>query len=135
MATIIPVFDVQFLGSGSVNTELWHDISAQIGGIASGKQLWLGFSTFIAEDKSLIFELRPNLATKSLGNLTDTQLRAFTSVPGGESKDIDHYLGGAINWLAPVGVVSTGVEKLWLRIRSNSASAGLWDYVIYYALY
>jgi len=137
MAVIIPLFELQLLGNGSVTSETWHDVTAQISGgvIPSGKHLWLGYSTFISEDKSLIFELRPNLTTKSAGNTTDTQLRAFTSVPGGESRDVDTYLGGIITWLAPVSVASTGVEKLWLRIRSNTGTNALWNYIIYYTLY
>ena len=133
MASIIPVFEQQFQASGLTSTK--DDWVAISNAIPTGTQLWLGFGTFISEDKSLIFEIRANLPTKNAGNSTDTQLRGFTSVPTGESKDVDFYLGGAIQWLAPVSAQSTGVEKLWLRIRSGTMTVGVWDYIIYYTSY
>lgn len=139
MANIIPVFDLAFMGSGSLNSEIWIDLSAANPNpnspIPSGSQLWLGYATFISNDKSLVFELRPNLPTKSAGNVTDTQLRGFASIAIGESKDVDLFYYGNILTLAPVTAVSTGVEKLWLRVRSGNNSIGTFDYIVYYSLY
>lgn len=139
MAQIIPIFEKAFMGSGTVNSETWIDISAAQpdpnSPIPSGKQLWLGYATFIADDKSLTFEVRPNLPTKNAGNLTDTQLRGFVQVPGGESRDSDFYYYGGIASFAPVTAVSTGVEKLWLRVKSGSSSAGTFSYIVYYTIY
>ena len=133
MADIIPIFEKLFLASGvTVTKDDWFDIS---GAIPAGKQLWLGFATFIAEDKGLIFELRPNLPGENLGTVAKTQLKGFSSPAGGESRDLDLYFGGAIQSVAPVTAQSTGVEKLWLRVRSGSLAAGAWDYIIYYTIY
>jgi len=91
--------------------------------------------TCIADDKAATFELRPNLPTKSAANTTDTQLRGFVTVPTGESRDLDLYYGGAIITLAPVSAASTGVEKLWLRIKSSSNAAATCEFILYYTLY
>lgn len=133
MAVIQPVFDSVFIGSGTTSTkDDWFDIS---GAIDSGTQLWLGYATFVSNDKQLTFELRPNLINESLGQAAKTQLRAFTSVPTGESRDVDLYLGGAVQALAPKIAPSTGVEKLWLRVRSGTQTISTFDYIIYYSVY
>lgn len=140
MAFIVPTFDLSCVGSvtGS-GTEYWVDLLSYTPNanspIPSGKQAWIGYVTCVAPDKPATFELRPNLATKSLGNTTDTQLRGFTTVSVGESDDLDVYYGGAIMCLAPVGAASTGVEKLWLRIKSNSVQSATFEFIAYYTLY
>lgn len=131
MADIVPIFEKSFLGSGSLTSELWVDL----GVITSGTQLWLGYATYIANDKSLTFELRPNVAGQSTGTVGTTQLRSFASVPGSDSKDVDLYYYGNIILLAPPSSQSTGVEKLWLRIKSGTGAAGTFDYIIYYTDY
>lgn len=139
MAEITPIYELVCSSNGTVNSELWVDMAAyglnQNSPIPSGKQLWLGHATFVAEDKNLIFELRPNLPGQSGGNTSETQLRSYTSVPGGQSDDVDLNFFGNIATFCPVGVASTGVEKLWLRIRSGSQSAGAWAYILFYTLY
>ena len=140
MAQIIPTFELSCVGSftGS-GTDNWIDIASFAPNvnspIPSGKQIWIAYVTCISQDKSATFELRPNLPTKSAGNTADTQLRGFASVPAGESRDLDVYYGGAITSLAPVSATSTGVEKLWLRIKSGSNSTGTFDFILYYTLY
>ena len=140
MAYLIPKFDL--VASGTVtfsSTESWVDLTALLFAaglipsavIPSGSQIWTAYITCISETKDASFELRPNKITKSAGNTTDTDLRGFTFVQNGSSQDLDVYYGGALVSLAPVGVVSTGVEKLWLRIRCGSSSAGTYDYIIY----
>lgn len=139
MAQIIPTFELVCLGNGTVNSEVWIDLTAQNPNpnspIPSGKRAWLGFLTCISDDKTLTFEVRPNLPTKSAGNTTDTQLRASVSVPTGESRDLDLHFNGNITTFAPVSADSTGVEKVWLRIKSGSSSAGTFSYILYYTLY
>lgn len=139
MAEIFPTFDKVFSGTGSVQQELWVDLSASDpdpnSPIPNGIQLWLGYASLVAIDKDLTFEIRPNLPTKSLGTVAETQLRSFTAVPKGDSKDVDLYYYGNISTLAPVGVTSTGVEKLWLRVRSGSGVVGDFDYFVYYSTY
>ena len=139
MAQIIPIFEKAFIASGTTSTkDDWYDLSSYgpdaNSPIPSGKQLWLGFATFISNDKNLTFELRPNLAAESLGTVAKTQLRTFASVPNGESRDVDMYQGGAIATLAPVTAVSTGVEKLWLRVRSGTNTVATFDVLLFYTL-
>jgi len=144
MAQQIPKFDITVNGSLTASgTESWVDLTALLNTegiipsavIPSGKQIWIAYLTCISQDKSCIFELRPNKTTKSASTTTDTDLRGFSSVLSGESRDLDVYYNGAINTLAPVDVVSTGVEKLWLRIKSTAASAATYEYILYCTLY
>lgn len=136
---IKPTFDLVSLGSlTAAGTEQWVDLTSYLPNanspIPSGKQVWIGYVTCISQDKNATFELRPNLPTKSAANTTDTQLRGFVSVPAGESRDLDMYYGGAIYTLAPVGAASTGVEKLWLRIKSGSSASATYEFIFYYTL-
>ena len=125
MASQQPIFDTVISGSGTVNSEVWVDL----GLITTGLQLLLGYATYIAEDKTLQFETRSNLATKSAATVVDTQLLDWTSVPSGSGVDRDFYQFGYVN--TPT-VVGTGTEHLWLRIKSNSSSSGAWDYILRY---
>jgi hypothetical protein len=140
MAQIVPRFELSSSGSVTFSgTETWVDLTSFApdinSPIPSGKQIWIAYVTCIAQDKAGTFELRPNLPTKSAGNITDTQLRGFTTVASGTSEELDVYYGGATMSLAPVTAVSTGVEKLWLRIRSGSNSSGSFDFIMYYTIY
>lgn len=139
MASIITTFDK--MSSGEIvttGTDNWIDILSLAPDVNSpiptGKQIWIGYVTCISPDKNATFELRPNLPTKSLGNTTETQLRGFQSVPGGDSKEMDLYYYGAILTVAPVTASSTGVEKLWLRITCGSNASAKYQYIINYAL-
>lgn len=129
MAQIQVIFDSAIVGSGITATkDDWFDLS---GVIPANTQLWLGYGTMISWDKPLTFEVRVNLPGKTAGTVADTVLKAFTSVPTTESRDTDMYLGGAIATLAPAGVPSTGVERVWLRVRSGSVATAAFDYIIY----
>ena len=127
MASQQPIFDTVISGSGTVNAEGWIDL----GLVPNGKQLLLGYATYIAEDKNLQFETRSNLAGKSAGSLADTQLHDWAAASGGSGVDRDFYQFGYVNTLTGV---STGVERLWLRIRSNSQSLGTWNYILRYMI-
>ena len=132
MASITPLFDLQINNQGTTSTkDDWYAITT----VTSGQQLWLGYATFISEDKNLTFELRANKATKSTGTTADTDLISFQSVQSADSKDTDMYLSGNITQYCPQSTVSTGVEKLWLRVRSGTNTAALFDYIIRYTLY
>ena len=140
MAQNIPVFELSCVGTLTASgTDNWVDLTSFAPNantpIPSGKQIWIAYVTCISQDKNATFELRPNLPTKSAANTTDTQLRGFASVPAGESRDLDVYYGGAITSLAPVTAQSTGVEKLWLRIKSGSAASATYEFILYYTLY
>jgi hypothetical protein len=140
MASLTPVFELLFQGSGVTSTkDDWFDLGSYGPNnntpIPVGKQLWLGYATFIAEDKQLIFEVRPNKPGLSTGTTANTDLRSFTSVAAGESQDVNMYLDGLITTYAPISSQSTGVEKLWLRIRSGTNTIGAWDFIMFYTLY
>lgn len=141
MANITPTFELTFIGGGMTTTkDDWYEMSASgpdaNSPIPSGKQIWLGYITLISTDKDLVFEIRPNLPTKSAGNTTDTQLRTFESVSASDgSKELDLYYYGNIMTLAPVSGSSTGVEKLWLRVRSNTQTIASFNYIVRYTLY
>lgn len=137
---LIPVFDLVCSGSLSASgTDNWVDLTSYAPNanspIPSGKRIWIGYVTCISQDKNATFELRPNLPGQSSSGTGTTQLRGFASVPAGESRDLDVYYGGAITTLAPVSADSTGVEKLWLRIKSGSSSAATYEFILYYSLY
>jgi hypothetical protein len=138
MADIIPVYDLVSLGDGTCGTTTWIDLTSfgpdVNSPIPSGKQLWLGYATFISPDKPLKFSIRPNLATKALGTDAETQLRSFTSVLKEDSKDVDLNYYGGITTLAPVSAQSTGVEKLWLKVEGVGVVADF-SFLLYYALY
>jgi len=131
MANITPTFDLVFDGNGTVTSELWVDL----GVIPTGKQLFIGYANLIANDKDLLFEFRPNILTKSLGTVGETNLRYVVSAPKGDSKDVDMFYYGNIVILGPAAGASTGVEKMWLRIKSGTGAAGTFDYMIFYTLY
>lgn len=135
MPSIVATYDKLCAASGSVTNEIWVDLSSYgpdaLSPITSGKQMWLGFLTCISYGKALTFELRPNLPTKSAGNTTDTALRALLQVPTDESRQEDLNFNGLIQTLAPSDP-STGVEKLWLRVRSNNNSAASWEALLFY---
>lgn len=137
MAQSIPIFDLVCFGSGTVTTETWIDLTSfgpnSNSPIPSGKQLTLGYATFISNDKPLTFQIRPNAATKSAATDADTQLRSFTTVPKEDSKDLDLNYYGNIETLAPVSAVSTGVEKLWLKVIGKG-SIGSFDFILYYSI-
>ena len=141
MATITPTFDKSFIGTGATSTkDDWFNISASgpdaNSPIPSGQQLWLGYITLISTDKDLVFEIRPNLPTQSTGTTGNTQLRAFQSVAAADgSKELDLYYYGNLLTLAPVGVSSTGVEKLWLRVTSGTNTVANFSYIVRYTLY
>jgi hypothetical protein len=140
MASPIAKFDAVASGSlTTTGTDNWVDLTTLLFNagfipspvIPSGKQIWIAYITCISADKNAQFEMRPNKTTKSAANTTDTDLRGFASVPTGESSDLDVYYGGAINTFAPVDVASTGVEKLWLRIKCGSNAAATYEYILY----
>lgn len=140
MADIQATFDKLSVGTVTFGgVENWVDLLSfgpdVNSPIPAGKQIWVGFITVIAQDKAATFEFRPNLPTKSLGNTADTQLRGFVNVPSGDSRDLDLYYSGSILTLAPVSVASTGVEKLWCKIKSASGASSTYEFLTYYTIY
>jgi len=135
MPTIVATFDKLCAGGGTVTNETWIDLSSlgpdSYSPIPAGKQMWLGFITCIAYGKSLTFEVRPNNPGQSAGNLASTTLRSFVATSDGQSGIDDMNYNGLIQTLVP-SEPSTGVEKLWLRVRSSNNSAGSWEVLLYY---
>lgn len=128
MADQTPIFELIKYGNGSVGKELWVDL----GLIPTGQKIWLGYATWVAEDKDLIFCLRSNLTGLSAGDEASTQLHDYASSQGGASVDRDYCHSGYVDTMSTQG---TGVEHWWLRARSVSQTSGNFDYIIYYTIY
>ena len=126
MASQQPIFELVMFGSGTVGTDIWVDL----GIIPSGKQILLGYATYVAIDKNTQFETRSNLEGYSDGTTAHTELHDWTSTASGTSIDRDFYMGGNVNTLTVIG--SNHNERLWLHITAQAASAGAFDYIIRY---
>lgn len=140
MAEILATFDKLSVGSVTqTGNDVWVDILSYgpdtNSPIPAGKRIWIGFLVVISEDKKTTFELRSNLTGQSTPSVGATQLRGFVAVPEGESREIDLFYNGAIISLAPVTTDSTGVEKLWLRMRSQTQTSSTFDFIFYYTDY
>lgn len=129
-------FERQLLGSGNTATkDDWYDIGAlsspaQDSPIPSGKTIWLGFSYLYSPDKAMEFELRTNNSGVSTGTLINTALLARgASDPGAGSNAIDSFQNGFINIKS---TLSTGVEKVWLRVTSGNNIVASFTWQIFY---
>ena len=112
------LFDMTFSNSGSAGAELWVDLGA----IPTGFKLWFGIMKSTSPDKALTFELRTNTATKSTGTLANTLLLASASVtPKSGTLSSDLYKNGRLHTAT---VLSSGVERAWLRLKSKSGTLG-----------
>jgi hypothetical protein len=102
-------------GDATVGRE--HRISLQT--IPTGSKLWVGTCQYWSPGKSIVFEIRDNLAGQSAGTTGATRLLYTKSVsPKGS---------GILNDLTKRGmhiatIVGTGSEKLWLRLTSKSST-------------
>jgi len=122
------LFDTNISGTGSVGTETWVNIIA----IPNTKAIWIGYATLGALDKNLQFEIRYNNSGTSTGTTGNTTLIDFSGAAQGTSVDRDFYWYGA---LATMTLVSTGVEKLWLRVLGQGSTSSSFEYIIRYTLY
>ena len=125
MATIQPVFELTISGTGSVQTDTWVDLGA----ITSGKQIIIGYASYIAIDKNTQFETRSNTAGQSTGTTGNTTLHDWASAIGGSGTDRDFYQNGNTETAT---IVSTGVEHWWLRVTSQENSSGGFNYIMHY---
>lgn len=120
------LFDKQIIGQINFsNQEIWVDL----GVITSGLYAFFGFATFTCDGKNIVFELRTNKIGFSDGVLANTNLHDRVQVRDGDSRDREYYRG---NLSSRQSEISTGVEHMWLRLRSkssNNADAYWWiDY-------
>jgi len=128
MADLIPTFEKILSGTSTVQTETWIDLGA----IPTGKKIWYGYASFIAEDKNCSYEVRSNLAGQSAGTVGATTLHDWSSTPQGEVTDRDLYRDGNI---MTTSVTGTGTEHWWLRVRAQGQVVGVLDYIFYYSEY
>jgi hypothetical protein len=138
MASIKPIFELTLIGSANTATkDDWYDIgslSVPSGDspIASGAQLWLAYLLLGSQDKALIFELRVNNAGQNTGTAASTTRLAYSATdPSSGSVTSDIYQRGDIQTLAPVAM-STGVEKIWLRVQSGTNTVATFNWFLYY---
>jgi hypothetical protein len=139
VASIKPVFEKTFSGqANTVTKDDWYDLgSLSLGGgyspIPTGTQLWLGLMNCFCADKALSYELRSNNAGASAATTAATTLIAdVSSDPSAGSVPADLWFQGAIQTLAPAAGLSTGVEKLWLRVQSGSATTAAFEWFIFF---
>ena len=93
-------------GTLTVGSELWVDL----GLITSGKRVWFGSTQYSSPNKSITFELRTNLATKSTGSLANTSLLNAVAVsPKSGTLITDLYKKGTLHITSVYG---TGVEQI-----------------------
>ena len=127
MADVQPIFDKVITGAVTLTTDLWIDLGA----IPTGKKIFYGYATLVAEDKACQFELRSNLVGQSTGTAGTTELHDWCSANSGDSIDRDFYWYGNI---ALLSVTGTGTEHWWIHVKSKGAS-GVVDYIIRYQEY
>lgn len=138
MAAVGVLFNLTFSGSATtVSKDDWYDIGAlSVGGgyspIPTGVQLWLGLMMAFSQDKGLSYEIRVNNSGQSTGTVSTTELIGVSaSDPASGTTPCDLFYRGAIQTLAPAAS-STGVEKLWLRVESGTATSSTFDWFIYF---
>lgn len=113
-------------GTATTGIELWVDL----GLIPSGFRIWFGNARYTSPDKSITFELRTNVLTKSTGTLLNTILldSGTASVRSG-TVTRDLYKSGTLHITSVYG---TGVEHFWLRLVSKTSTQGSYLYSINY---
>jgi hypothetical protein len=121
------LFNVTISNSGSVGTEAWVDL----GTITTGKEFWIGKAIYTSINKVAIFELRTNNIGQSTGTTANTKLLDTASVKTGSSLTRDLYKNGSLHITT---VLSTGIEKLWLRVLTKNAIAGTYQYSVSYTV-
>lgn len=141
MASIQPTFELTLIGSANTATkDDWYNIGALSSipansPIPSGAQLWLGYCLVGSQDKSLVYEIRANKSGQAAGTVAATDTLAYVaSDPTSGSVTADLYQHGNIQTLAPLQV-STGVEKLWLRVMSGTNTVASFQWFLYYTSY
>lgn len=122
----IPLFDKTYVGQLNFsNQEVWVDL----GLIPNALQIMFGFTTYSCDGKTITFEVRTNKIGFSDGSLVNTDMHDRVSVRDGDSKDRDYYKNANTTRKS---VISTGIERVWLRLKSksnNNADAYWWiDY-------
>jgi hypothetical protein len=121
------IFTSSIIGDGSVTTTAW----VNLGLIPTGSKIWFGTLQAASPDKSITFDVRTSLATKSAGTDAETQSLASMSVtPKSGNKILDMYKNGRLHI---VSVVGTGVERFWIKLTSKG-SAGAYLFTLNYTV-
>lgn len=124
-----------YTANTSASKDDWYDLGgllAQDSPIPADKRLWLGFLVFDG-GKKMDFELRSNTAGLSAGTVGATVLVVNgTTDPASQSAILDYHQAGNILVVAPTTFNSSGVEKLWLRVTSTTATIEPWRIYLWY---
>jgi hypothetical protein len=119
-------FPLNVSNSGSVGSEVWINLGA----IPSGLRIWFGNGTYSSINKTIVFDLRTNNIGSAVGNITNTALLGSVSVTARtQTVAVDYYKKGTLH---TISVISTGIERFWLRVYSKSGSLGSYLYSINY---
>jgi len=119
------LFNLVNQGLAVMTTEQWIDL----GLIPNGTQIMFGYGDYTPDGKTITFDLRSNLATKSAGTIAETTLHGRATVRDLQIAEKDYYRDGR---LTTVTVQSTGVEHYWLRLTSKSSNSSDAYWWIYY---
>jgi hypothetical protein len=100
--------------------------------IPVGYQIWFGVCQIASPDKSGTFEIRTNKTSKNLGNDTDTTiLGSISAGTRSGTVNLDLYKNETLHI---VSVVGTGIEKIWVKAKSKTSSAGSYYISVNYIL-
>jgi len=119
------LFNLINQGVATMTNEFWVDL----GLIPNGTQIMFGYATYTPDGKTITFDLRSNMATKSAGTIADTILHGRATVRDLSESNKDYYMNGR---LMTVTVQSTGVEHYWIRLTSKSSASADAYWWIYY---
>lgn len=126
------LFTSSIIGPPPGNATTGADQWINLGIIPNGQRFWFGAAQYTSPDKSITFELRTNLPGQSAATLTATQLLSSASAtPKSGTLKVDLYKGGTLHIVSSYGM---GSEKIWLRLKSKTSTAGSYLYALYYTL-
>jgi hypothetical protein len=114
------LFTTNFTADGATGLAEYRLISA----IPTAYKIWLGQGQYSSPDKSITFEIRGNITGQSTGADAQTTL-LYASTVGTRSGlvAVDMYKSGTLH---VASVLGTGVEKVWLKLKSKSGTLGSW---------
>lgn len=124
----MPIFNLSIRGSSTVGLESWVDL----GLIPITQKIWIGSASYTSISKAITFSLRTNNAGYGDGTALRTTVLATAAPKVGATISQDLYKNGR---MLVRSVLGTGVEHWWMYLKSKSATAGNYLYVVNYVLY
>jgi hypothetical protein len=118
------IFTSSIIGDGTFGASIYIDL----GLIPSGQKTWFGAGQFASPDKTSTFELRTNIASQGSGSDANTLILGAINA-GARSGTVtkDFYKNGSLHTVSALG---SGVERIWLKIKSKTAASGSYYFLI-----